>query len=88
MLLEAMLAGLPVVATRVSAIPEVVVDGETGLLVEPGDETSTAEAVGALLADRARARGLGEAGRRRAQDEFSVDRMAERTQLVYDDVLR
>ena len=87
-LLEAMLAGLPVVATRVSAVPEVVVDGETGLLVEPGDDASTAEAVGALLADRARAAGLGEAGRTRAREEFSVGRMAERTQVVYDDVLR
>ena len=37
-LLEAMLAGLPIVATRVSAVPEVVADGETGLLVEPGDD--------------------------------------------------
>jgi glycosyltransferase involved in cell wall biosynthesis len=86
-LLEAMLAGLPIVATRVSAVPEVVVDGETGLLVDPGDHTRLAEALGALLADDVRATGLGEAGRRRALDEFSVGRMAERTLAVYDDAL-
>jgi glycosyltransferase involved in cell wall biosynthesis len=86
-LLEAMLAGLPVVATRVSAVPEVVVDGETGLLVEPGDHDRLAEHLTSLLTDRERATALGEAGRRRARTEFSVDRMAERTQAVYDDVL-
>ena len=85
-LLEAMLAGLPVVATRVSAVPEVVADGETGLLVEPGDDTGLAEALGALLSDRARAAALGEAGRERARDEFSVARMTERTLAVYGDV--
>ena len=85
-LLEAMLAGLPVVATRVSAVPEVVADGETGLLVEPGDDAGLAEALGALLADRARAAALGDAGRERARTEFSVARMTERTLAVYGDV--
>ena len=88
MLLEAMLAGLPVVATRVSAVPEVVADGETGVLVEPGDADGVAAALEALLTDRVRAQALGEAGRRRAQEEFSVARMAERTQAVYDEALR
>ena len=78
-LLEAMLAGLPVVATRVSAVPEVVADGETGVLVEPGDVDGLAAALEALLTDRERARALGDAGRRRAREEFSVARMAERT---------
>ena len=55
-LLEAMLAGLPVVATRVSAVPEIVVDGATGLLVEPGDKTGLANAIGRLLDDPARGR--------------------------------
>ena len=87
-LLEAMLAGLPIVATRVSAVPEVVADGETGVLVEPGDHTALATALGALLADPARASALGEAGERRARNEFSVARMAERTAAVYDEALR
>ena len=61
-LLEAMLARLPIVATRVSAVPEVVADGETGLLVDPGDDAGVAAALGRLLADPARARALAEAG--------------------------
>jgi glycosyltransferase involved in cell wall biosynthesis len=86
-LLEAMLAGLPVVATRVSAVPEVVADGETGLLVEAGDFAGLATALETLLTDRKRASALGEAGRRRALEEFSVARMAERTHAVYEEAL-
>jgi glycosyltransferase involved in cell wall biosynthesis len=86
-LLEAMLAGLPVVATKVSAVPEVVVDGETGLLVEAGDSAGLAAHLQALLTDESRAAALGEAGRQRALTEFSVARMADRTLAVYDDVL-
>lgn len=84
-LLEAMLAGLPVVATRVSAVPEVVADGETGMLLEPGDVAAVADALGALLANSERATALGETGRKRAREEFSVARMAERTLAVYAD---
>ena len=61
-LLEAMLASLPVVATRVSAVPEVVVDGETGALVEAGDDEAWRGELGALLADPERARRLGSRG--------------------------
>ena len=86
-LLEAMLAGLPVVATRVSAVPEVVADGETGVLLEAGDIEGLATALEGLLSDRERARALGEAGRRRVREEFSVARMAERTQAVYAEAL-
>ena len=87
-LLEAMLAGLPVVATRVSAVPEVVMDDETGLLVEPGDHAGLAAHLEALLIDPERAAALGEAGRKRALREFSVGRMAERTLALYHEVLR
>ena len=87
-LLEAMLAGLPVVATRASAIPEIVVDGETGLLADPGDAAGVAAALDALLADPTRRRALGEAGRRRAREEFSVSRMTDRTLAVYERILR
>jgi glycosyltransferase involved in cell wall biosynthesis len=86
-LLEAMLAGLPVVATRVSAVPEIVVDGETGALVEVSDAEGIARELGALLADPGRARRLGEAGRARARAEFSVARMTERTIEVYEEAL-
>jgi glycosyltransferase involved in cell wall biosynthesis len=78
--LEAMLAGLPVVASRVSSLPELVVDGETGILVEPGDERALADAIAAARPE------LGDAGRVRAGAEFSVARMADRTAALYASV--
>jgi len=86
-LLEAMLCERPIVATRVSSIPEIVAEGETGLLVPQDDPTALAEAVGALLDDPARASAMGEAGRLRARAEFSVARMAERTAAAYEEAL-
>jgi len=85
--LEAMACGTPVVASRVGGIPEVVVDGETGWLVPPGDPTALAEALRVALADPARARRMGEAGRRRVEAHFSWDRIAERTLAVYRDAI-
>ena len=80
MLLEAMLAGLPVVATRVSAIPEIVVDGETGLLAPAGDAHAIAgDALGAARRSGApRAHSASTACGVRTE-EFSVARMTERT---------
>lgn len=86
-LLEAMLASLPVVATRVSAVPEIVADGETGLLVSPGDDAAVAEALARLLSDAALRRRLGGAGLRRAREKFSVSRMTERTIELYGESL-
>ena len=63
--LEAMAAGLPVVACRVAAVPEVVLDGVTGVLVPPSDPEALAAAIGDLLRQPDRARALGEEGRRR-----------------------
>ena len=82
-LLEAMLASLPVVATSVSAIPEIVVDGQTGLLAPAGDAHAIAGQLSALLDDPARRRVLGEHGLQRAREEFSVAKMTERTMGVY-----
>jgi glycosyltransferase involved in cell wall biosynthesis len=81
--LEAMLAAKPVVASRVSSLPELVADGETGLLVAPDDAGALAAAVCSLLDDPGRAAALGAAGQARARAEFSVARMAERTAAVY-----
>ena len=78
-LLEAMLSSLPVVATRVSAVPEIVLDGETGLLAPPGDSNALAGHLATLLDDPERRRALGANGLRRAREQFSVDRMTERT---------
>ena len=69
-LLEAMEAGVPVVASRVSGIPEVVLDGETGWLVPPEDPAALAAALGAALAEPEEARRRGEAGRRRLDEKF------------------
>ena len=77
--LEAMVSGLPVVATNVSSLPELVVDGETGFLVAPNDPAALAAAVERALAEPA----LGEAGQARARREFSVAAMADRTAELY-----
>ena len=74
--LEAMAAGLPVVACRAAAIPEVVVDGTTGVLVPPRDPPALAAALAALLSDRDRARQLGADGRKRVAG-FTPRRIAE-----------
>ncbi len=71
--LEAMAAGLPVVASRVGGVPEQVVDGETGLLVEPGDPEDLAEALARLVGDRELRGRLGAAGRARAEDAFDLE---------------
>lgn len=81
--LEAMAAGRPVVATAVGGTPEAVVDGETGLLVPPGDVDALAEAVDSLLAAPERARRLGEAGRRRVRERFDADAAAQRILGLY-----
>jgi glycosyltransferase involved in cell wall biosynthesis len=82
-LLEAMHCSLPVVATGVSSIPEIVADDETGLLVPADDPDALRAALGRLLADEELRRRLGQAGRERARAEFSVERMARRTLDVY-----
>jgi glycosyltransferase involved in cell wall biosynthesis len=83
-LLEAMLASLPIVATNVSSIPEIVLDGETGLLVPPDDPSALAAAVNRVLADPG---SLGQRGLARARAEFSVAKMADRTLAVYEQAL-
>src|SRR5262245_4697193 len=85
--LEAMACGTPVVATRVGGIPEVVLHGETGWLVRPGEPAALAEAIRTMLEDPARAEGFGRAGRLRVEKHFSWDRIAERTLDVYRDAI-
>jgi glycosyltransferase involved in cell wall biosynthesis len=85
-LLEAMLAGLPVVATAVSAVPEIVTP-DAGILVPPRDVDRLADALERLVADAALREQLGAGGRARARAEFSVARMADRTCVVYEEAL-
>jgi colanic acid/amylovoran biosynthesis glycosyltransferase len=76
-LMEALACGVPVVATRLSGIPELVRNGETGLLAEPGDPASLGEALRELLVDPASALERAEAGRRLVETEFDSKRSAE-----------
>jgi glycosyltransferase involved in cell wall biosynthesis len=87
-ILEAMGAGLPVVATAVDGTPEAVVDGETGSLVPPADPMALAEAVNRVLADRSLAAAMGRAGRARAEEQFSETALIDRLGLVYRAVFR
>ena len=87
-LLEAMAVALPVVATAVDGIPEVVRTGDTGLLVPPKDAEALAAALLALLQDRELARRLGRAGQARVAAEFSRERFQERVGALYQRVLR
>lgn len=86
--LHAMAAGVPVVATPVGGTPEIVLDGETGVLVPPEDPRALAEALDALLADPERRARLGAAGRARIEAAgFTRAAMVERTRSVYREVL-
>lgn len=85
-ILDAMSMRLAVIATRVGGIPEIVRDGENGLLVPVRDPAALADAIGEALADRALARRLAEAGRRTVEEAFSADAMVEGNLRVYREV--
>ncbi len=86
-LLEAMAASLPVVASSVGGIPEVVIDGETGLLAAPGDAPDLARQCGVLLHDRALAERMGRAGRQRVIERFGIERLVGETVTLYHELL-
>jgi glycosyltransferase involved in cell wall biosynthesis len=86
-ILEAMASGLPVVASRVGGIPEEVVDGHTGLLVERQDPDALAEALRRLCADGAATRAMGAAGLARARTTFSLERMVDRYDALFRSLL-
>lgn len=77
----------PVVACRVAATPEIVIDGETGVLVPPEDSDALAQAIIRLLRAPDEARAMGERGRQRAVREFSLDRMVDQTLDLYSRVI-
>jgi glycosyltransferase involved in cell wall biosynthesis len=84
-LLEAMAASLPIVATEIPGVTEVVVDGETGQLVTPREPAAMARALGDMM-DGDRRQALGQAGYRRARERFSTARMVERHLELYREV--
>lgn len=86
--LEAMGHGLPVIATAVGGTSEVVVDGETGMLVPPWDARALGKAILTLAGDRARARELGARGRERALRAFTADAMVEALAELYVELAR
>ncbi|OGP70427.1 MAG: hypothetical protein A2Y80_04330 [Deltaproteobacteria bacterium RBG_13_58_19] len=85
--LEAMAAGLPVVATRVGGLPEAVVPGKTGWLVPPRDAVALAAAVSHLLGDAETRQAFGRAGRERALRDFSFRAMVQQHELVFHHLL-
>lgn len=86
-LLDAMAASRAIVATRTGGIPEVVADGDTGLLVPPRDPHALADAIVTLLLDDARRAAMGRQGFLRVQERFSARRMVEDTVRVYERLL-
>ncbi len=87
-LLEALAAARPVVATRIDGITEVIQHGTTGLLVPPQDPTALADAIILLLKDQGLARRLGEAGRKLAEERFALSRMIEKVDRFYTMLLQ
>jgi glycosyltransferase involved in cell wall biosynthesis len=85
-ILEAMACARPVVATPVGGNSEAVLDGVTGLLVPVNDADALASALIRLLRDPQLARSMGEAGRRRVEDHFSVERFVRAVEGLYDDL--
>jgi glycosyltransferase involved in cell wall biosynthesis len=86
-LIEAMAANLPVVATRVGGVPEVVEGGQTGLLVEARDPDQISSAILRLARDRALRERMGRAGRERADAHFSIQATVRRTEQIYNDLV-
>lgn len=87
-LLEAMAAGLPIVATRVGGTPEIVEEGQTGLLVPPSDPAAMAQAIRTYVDIPALLLAHGQAGRRRVEQSFSMQSMVQGYLQVYDSLLR
>jgi glycosyltransferase involved in cell wall biosynthesis len=85
--LEAMAAGKPVVATRVGGTPEAVIHRETGLLVPPKDPRALADAILEVLDDPQRANAMGQAGRERVRKAFDLSRMVQEIEALYEELI-
>jgi starch synthase len=81
--IEAMASGKPLVASNVGGLAEVIVNGETGILIPPKNSGALADAILTLLADPGRATAMGTAGKLRAQANYSVAQMIDSVQKLY-----
>jgi glycosyltransferase involved in cell wall biosynthesis len=86
-IVEAMAAGIPVVATTSGGPAEMIEDGENGILIPPGDPEGLAEVIRDLLSDPDRRRRIAQAGRERAKERFDMKRVVEEVEAVYARVL-
>ncbi|MDI6757497.1 MAG: glycogen synthase [Endomicrobiia bacterium] len=86
--LEAMATTVPVVASRVGGIKEIVLDGKTGFFIEPGSPKELADKVNRLLTDARLARKFGEAGRARVEEKFGWSAIARQTKELYEDIIK
>lgn len=85
--LEAMSSGMAVIATRIAAIPEMITDRETGILVERGATTELQTAIGMLIGDAGLRRRLGKAAAARAHAEYPIERVVDRIEAAYTELL-
>ncbi len=86
-IIEAMMAGLPVVATSVGGVPELVENNKTGFLVPSDNPEKMAEAIDRLLENKELRIKMGKEGQRKALKEFTLERMIAQTQNLYQEVL-
>lgn len=87
-ILEAMRAGLPVIASRVGGVPEAVQDGKTGILVDRDDEDALAQAITSLVESESLRIQMGQNGRQRFEKEFTFQTMLQKTMQIYDAVVQ
>jgi glycosyltransferase involved in cell wall biosynthesis len=85
--LEAMAAGVPVIASRVGSVPEVIEDGRSGLLIAPTDAVELARAIGYIVDNPAAARGMAETARARVKDRYTVESMVERYARLFESLV-
>ncbi len=87
-ILESMASGKPVVSTRIAGVPEQIVNGETGFICEPGDEAGLADALEKVLRSPELRRKFGEAGRRRLETEFSVNKTVLEIKSAFEKIVK
>lgn len=87
-IIEAMAMAKPVIATNAGGVPEIIVDGKTGILVPPEDPRAMTEAIIELLKDRDKAKKLGENGRKRVEEVFTIQEHVIKVQQLYLELLK